>query len=51
MLVANFIREVYYPKWLANVVLVNKANGKWKICIDFTNLNKPTRKIVSLCHE
>ena len=37
---ANFIREVYYPNWLANVVMVKKANGKWRICVDFTDLNK-----------
>ena len=40
MLIAGFIREVYYSKWLANVVLVKKANGKWRMCIDFTDLNK-----------
>ena len=28
LLVANFIREVHYPEWLANVVMVKKANGK-----------------------
>ena len=37
---AKFIREVYYPDWLANVVMVKKANGKWRICMDFTYLNK-----------
>ena len=37
---ARFIREVYYPNWLANVVMVKKANGKWRMCIDFTDLNK-----------
>ena len=37
---AKFIREVYYPNWLANMVMVKKANGKWRICDDFTNLNK-----------
>ena len=37
---ASFIREVYYPCWLANVVMVKKANGKWRICVDFTDLNK-----------
>ena len=37
---ADFIREVYYPNWLANVVMVKKANGKWRVCIDFTDLNK-----------
>ena len=36
----EFIREVYYPDWLANVVLVKKANEKWRMCIDFTNLKK-----------
>ena len=40
LLEANFIREVYYPKWLANVVMVKKANGKRRMCVDFTNLNK-----------
>ena len=37
---AGFIREIYYPNWLANVVLVKKANGKWRMCMDFTDLNK-----------
>ncbi|XP_022876946.1 uncharacterized protein LOC111395176 [Olea europaea var. sylvestris] len=37
---AGFIRKVQYPDWLANVVLVKKASGKWRVCIDFTNLNK-----------
>ena len=37
---ANFIREVYYPDWLANVVIVKKANEKWRMCVDFTDLNK-----------
>ena len=37
---ANFIWEVYYPDWLANVVMVKKTSGKWRICVDFTNLNK-----------
>ena len=29
LLEADFIQEVYYPDWLANVVMVKKANGKW----------------------
>ena len=37
---AEFIREVYYLDWLANVVIVKKANGKWRMCVDFMNLNK-----------
>ena len=40
MLEADFIREVYYSDWLANVVMVKKANGKWRMCVDFTDLNK-----------
>ena len=36
----EFIRKVYYSDWLANVVMVKKANGKWRMCADFTDLNK-----------
>ena len=36
----EFIWEVYYSDWLANVVMVKKANGKWRMCVDFTDLNK-----------
>jgi hypothetical protein len=35
---------VTYPKWLANTVMVKKANGKWRMCIDFTNINKACPK-------
>ena len=42
--VAKFIREVYYPDWLANVVMLKKANGKWRMCVDFTYLNKTCPK-------
>ena len=44
LLQARAIREVEYPKWLANVVLVKKANGKWRLCIDFTDINKACPK-------
>jgi hypothetical protein len=36
----RFIREVRYLQWLANVVMVHKKNGKWRMCTDFTDLNK-----------
>src|SRR5262249_9370793 len=38
------IQEEKYPTWLANVVLVKKANGKWRICIYYTDLNKASPK-------
>ena len=44
LLQARAIREVDYPDWLANVVLVKKANGKWRLCIDFTNVNQACPK-------
>jgi hypothetical protein len=44
LLKARFIWEVDYPEWLANVVLVKKSNGKWKMCVVFTDLNKACLK-------
>ena len=35
----DFIWEVHYPDWLSNVVMVKKASGKWRMCVDFTDLN------------
>jgi hypothetical protein len=40
ILAASFIKEVYHPEWLANLVLVRKKNNEWKMCIDYTDLNK-----------
>ena len=40
LLKIEFIKESYYPDWLANPVLVVNPNGKWRMCINFTNLNK-----------
>jgi hypothetical protein len=40
LLDAGFIREIQYLSWLANVVMVKKKNDKWRICTDFTDLNK-----------
>ena len=44
LLTAGIIQEVYYPEWLANVVMVKKSNGKWRMCVDFTNLNNACPK-------
>ena len=35
---AGAIKEVFYPKWLANTVVVKKKSGKWQVCVDFTDL-------------
>ena len=37
---ARAIKEVFYPKWLVNTVMVTKKSGKWRVCVDFTDLNK-----------
>ncbi|XP_058189355.1 uncharacterized protein LOC131306941 [Rhododendron vialii] len=39
LLNAKVIQEVQYPRWLANTVVVKKKNGKWRVCIDHSNLN------------
>jgi hypothetical protein len=44
MLHAGFIEEVHHPVWLANPVIVLKANGKLWMCIDYTSLNKACPK-------
>ncbi|PKA57838.1 RNA-directed DNA polymerase like [Apostasia shenzhenica] len=44
LLGAGYIREVQYPQWLTNVVVVKKANGKWRMCVDFRTLNQACPK-------
>ena len=41
---AGIINEVFYPEWLANTVVVKKKSGKWRVCIDFADLNKACPK-------
>ena len=41
---AGAIKEVFYPEWLANTVVVEKKNEKWRVCVDFTDLNKACPK-------
>jgi hypothetical protein len=45
LLEAGFIKEVFHPTWLANPVLVKKKNGKWRMCVDYTSLNKACLKV------
>ena len=37
---AGAIKEIFYPEWLVNTVVVKKKNGKWRVCMDFRDLNK-----------
>jgi hypothetical protein len=45
LLAAGFIKEVFHPEWLANPVLVRKKGGKWRMCVDYTGLNKACPKV------
>ncbi|KAK1578445.1 hypothetical protein Q3G72_030307 [Acer saccharum] len=44
LLSVGSIREVKYTEWVANVVLVKKKNNQWRMCVDFTDLNKACPK-------
>nr|GEW42255.1 reverse transcriptase domain-containing protein [Tanacetum cinerariifolium] len=37
---ARIMREVYYHDWLSNPVMVKKHDGSWRMCVNFTDLNK-----------
>ena len=41
---AGAIKEVFYPEWLANTVVMKKKSGKWQVYVDFTDLNKACSK-------
>ena len=41
---AGAIKEVFYPEWLANTIVVKKKSGKWRVCVDFMDLNKACPK-------
>ena len=40
LLAVGFIKEVYHPEWLANPILVQKKNKEWRMCVDYTDINK-----------
>ena len=44
LLAAGFITEVNYPEWLANVVVVPKKGSKWRVCVDYIDLNEACPK-------
>ena len=44
LLAAEFIREVFHSDWLANPVLVKKKTRRWRMCVDYTGLNKACPK-------
>lgn len=44
LLEAGVIREVKHPEWLVNPILVWNTTDKWRMCADFTDLNKASPK-------
>jgi hypothetical protein len=44
LLYIDFIKEVYHLEWLTNPVLVPKKNQDWRMCVDYTDLNKTYKK-------
>ena len=44
LLKVEFIREIMYSTWLSNIMMVPKLNGKWRVCINYTDLNKACLK-------
>ena len=41
---AGAIKEVFFLKWLVNTVMVKKKSEKWRVCVDFTDLNRACPK-------
>ncbi|KAI3709304.1 hypothetical protein L2E82_39064 [Cichorium intybus] len=41
---ADIVREAFFPTWIANPVMVKKSDGSWRMCIDYTDLNKACPK-------
>ena len=44
LLEAGFIRDIKHPDWLANLVMVQKKDKSWRLCVDFKDLNKACPK-------
>ena len=41
----GFIKEVFHPQSITNPVLICKKNGTWRMCVDYTGLNKACPKV------
>jgi hypothetical protein len=44
MLEAGFIRPCRYAEWISSIVPIQKKDGRWRVCVDFRNLNRATPK-------
>jgi hypothetical protein len=44
MLVAGFIRSCRYAEWISSIIPVQKKDGRWRVCVDFRDLNRATPK-------
>ncbi|XP_066323705.1 uncharacterized protein [Miscanthus floridulus] len=51
LLAAGFIREVFHSDWLANPILARKKTGKWRMCVDYTRLNKNAGTTYQRCMQ
>jgi hypothetical protein len=49
MIEAGFIRTCRYAEWISSVVPVQKKDGRWRVCVDFKDLNRATTKTSTRC--
>ena len=51
LLKAKIIIPLRYSKWIANLVVVRKKNGEIRLCVDFRNLNKCSKRQLSTSQD
>jgi hypothetical protein len=44
MIAAGFIRPCRYAEWISSIVPIQKKDGRWRVCVDFRDLNRATPK-------
>jgi hypothetical protein len=44
MITAGFIRPCRYVEWISSIVPIQKKDGRWRVCVDFRDLNRATPK-------